>query len=231
MLDFAQRSNKAPSELIPAEVYEGDTRNAEAFAKAGISNAAMHAVVTSPPYATALPYIDTDRLSILLFCKLGSRERVQIEQDLTGSREIKTQARKQIEEAIESKQFQSIPSNTACKIISDLHVRNASTEAGFRKRAMAALLYRYFRDMAKAMTNISAVLRSGASAFFVIGDNYTQAGRHKITIKSCTALKEIAAYLDWQIHDVIPISVTTENRLNAKNSITRNEILWFKKRN
>src|SRR5262249_30986834 len=47
-------------------------------------------VVTSPPYATALPYIDTDRLSLVLLGLSPAGELRELERVLYGSREWTT---------------------------------------------------------------------------------------------------------------------------------------------
>jgi hypothetical protein len=83
--------------------------------------------------------------------------------------------------------------------------------------------------MSTVMQNLAPRLRSGGSAFFVIGDNRTVAGGKEVKITSGRALQEIGAAVGWELVDVIPITVTTENRLHAKNSITENEIIWFRK--
>ena len=101
---------------------------------------------------------------------------------------------------------------------------------GFRRDNTAALLYLYFQDMSKVMQNLDPLLRAGSSAFFVIGDNRTTAGGKEIKIKSGEVLQEIGESIGWKVADVIPITVTTENRLHAKNSITTNEIIRFCKR-
>ena len=46
------------------------------------------ALVTSPPYANALPYIDTDRLSLRAFGLLGDDGQRGAERRLIGNREI-----------------------------------------------------------------------------------------------------------------------------------------------
>ncbi len=107
--------------------------------------------------------------------------------------------------------------------------RNKTTIVGFRRENTAALLYLYFRDMAVAMRNLDPILRPGGSAFFVIGDNKTTAGNAEVKITSGRVLQEIGMSIGWKVADVIPITVTTENRLHAKNSITKNEIIWFRK--
>jgi hypothetical protein len=87
----------------------------------------------------------------------------------------------------------------------------------------------YFRDMSAVFQNIDWMLRKEGQAFFVIGDNKTTAGGKEVHIESGRALQEIGLSLGWKLVDSIPITVTTENRLHVKNSITENSILWFKK--
>jgi hypothetical protein len=33
----------------------------------------------------------------------------------------------------------------------------------------------------------------------------------------------------WKLESIIPISVTQENKINNKNGITENEIIWFRR--
>ena len=189
----------------------------------------MDAVVTSPPYATALPYIDTDRLSILLLDSRSSTERSQIEESLTGSREIRKSTRRDFETSIEHGDFTDIPSLSAQRIVSSVHKLNKNADVGFRRKNMAALLYRYFADMAKVFHNLDGALKPGGSAFFVIGDNVTTAGGKEIPIKSTDVLNDLAENLGWRVRQRIPITVTTEKRPHAKNSITDNDIIWCEK--
>ena len=61
------------------------------------------AAITSPPYAMALPYIDTQRLS-LVWLNLLDRERIpSLEAELIGSREFRGPARKKLVSALEKK--------------------------------------------------------------------------------------------------------------------------------
>jgi DNA modification methylase len=226
---FASRSNKAPCKFRDAHIWQKDSRNLEHFGLAGLGKKSVDAVVTSPPYATALPYIDTDRLSILLLCGVPSTERSQIEESLTGSREIRNGHKRDLETAIEQAMFDDIPSLTARALVTKVHRLNKSADVGFRRKNMAALLLRYFTDMTKVFRNLEVCLKPGASAFFVIGDNVTTAGDQELIIKSADVLTETAENLGWKIRERIPITVTTENRRHAKNSITENEIIWCQK--
>lgn len=226
---LAERSNRAPVQFQQATVIEGDSRQLDTFERNDIAKQSIHAIVTSPPYATALPYIDTDRLSILLLLGMGTSGRGRIEESLTGSREISRSSKTAVEGKIDAGDFGPLTSQTARAIITEVRQRNLGSNGGFRKQNMGALLYRYFCDMTAVMTNLDAVLRPGGSAFVVIGDNKTEAGEKTVAIQSGLALQEMGQSVGWQLMDVIPITVTTEDRLHSKNSITANDIIFFRK--
>jgi SAM-dependent methyltransferase len=226
---FAERSKFAPNVFPPAQVVHGDCRDIDTFFKNGIQEGRFDALVTSPPYATALPYIDTDRLSILLLLGLKSRDRSAIEASLIGTREINRKKRDELDRMIDGGDFEGIVSPLARSIIREVRELNRTSDGGFRKQNTAALLYAYFKDMSRALQNLDRMLREGASAFFVIGDNKTVAGGKEIRVESGLVLQEIGLSLGWSRVDAIPITVTTENRLHVKNSITQNKIVWFQK--
>lgn len=226
---FSERSKNSPTYYFPAAVIEGDCREPNVFELNDIEPGSIDAIVTSPPYATALPYIDTDRLSILLLFGLTSRGRASLESSLIGSREISKKKRKEVEHLIDNDCMGDVLSSVARQTIREVRTRNSGAEVGFRRENTASLLYVYFRDMSVALRNLDKVLKKGGDAFFVIGDNRTTAGGKEITIRSGKALQEIGTSIGWKLVDVIPITVTTENRLHNKNSITENEIVWLRK--
>jgi tRNA G10 N-methylase Trm11 len=226
---FSERCNRSPYKFSKATVVLGDSREAETFESNGLIPSSIDAIVTSPPYATALPYIDTDRLSILLLFGIEASKRGTLEESITGSREIKKKTKGEIEEKIDLADWGVINSHTAQKLITEIRHRNINSDGGFRKQNMAALLYRYFSDMSVVMQNLDKLLKPNASAFFVIGDTKTEAGDKVITIKSGQVLKETGETLGWNLIDTIPITVTTEDRPHSKNSITENDIIWFQK--
>lgn len=230
LLKFAQISNKAPFRFGNAKIIYGDCRDIASFDKADISPNSIDAIITSPPYATALPYIDTDRLSILLLFNLQSKTRNQIEMSLIGSREISKKEKNELEEKIIDHSFEEIYSQTAKNIIQEIYHQNSLNRAGFRKDNMASLIYRYYRDMTSVLRNLNQVVAKNGSIFFVIGENVTEAGNIKIPITSSMVLQEIGSTIGWEIKEIIPITVTQENRLHNKNGITRNDILWFTKK-
>lgn len=222
---FAERRSCAPAVFGHVEIREADSREASAYD--GWSERPFDCVVTSPPYATALPYIDTDRLSLLVLLGMGSSARSRLESNLTGSREIRERDRMRFEEEIGAGLLERLPSRTAVRVIREVFRLNRSEEVGFRRRNMAALLLRYFSDMHRSMINVASVVRPGASLFFVIGNNRTLAGGRSVIIPSTTVLQELGDAVGWRLVNEIPITVTREAVLHSQNSITLNSVLHF----
>ncbi|HEV7398371.1 MAG TPA: DNA methyltransferase [Pyrinomonadaceae bacterium] len=224
--EFAARSNRAPCRFGGVHIYESDSRQSLSLDRAGLTAGSVDAVVTSPPYATALPYIDTDRLSILVLDGRPPNGRSQIEESLTGSREIRTAMRRDLEGSIENEDFSDIPSQSAQRIISKVYRLNKKADVGFRRKNMGSLLFRYFADMTKVFQTVDKALKARGSAFFVIGDTMTVAGGIQVPIKSADVLAETALALGWTVRERIPITVTTDKRPHTRNSIKDNDIIW-----
>lgn len=225
LIDFAYRFDKSPTGKGSSHVFDQDVRNIDSRDNRG----GVDAIITSPPYATALPYIDTDRLSILVLFGYASSKRSRIENRLIGARDINLQERSSYEELIAKKMFGAITSQTARKTILKVYKKNLSTPAGFRRQNMASLLFRYYEDMSVSFARMKNLVKRGGSVFMVIGDNKTTAGGTEIRIPSSDFLLEAGRNLGLRVVDDIPITVTQENRLHNKNSITSNRILWLKK--
>jgi DNA modification methylase len=226
---FFQKSSSMPCAPGTTDISLGDCRTEEPFKKFDLFGKKVDAVITSPPYATALPYIDTDRLSILLLLGKKSRDRAALEKDLIGAREITNTERKAFELLIASGDFGGIKSKVAIDTIKKVYTLNDDEDVGFRRRNMAALLYRYYDDMSKVFVNLNKAVKENGNLFFVIGDNKTNAGGEDINIQSGNILVEMGKKEGWKLESVIPITVTQENKINNKNGITENEIIWFRK--
>jgi hypothetical protein len=212
----------APHPFLPAVAIEGDNRSAKTYKTLGLKAGQVDAILTSPPYGTALPYIDTDRLSLLLLLGMSSSRRRPIEANLIGSREIGVPERRQFEQA---SQWSNLPKGSQ----SFLKVMSKSVEAdesaGFRKRNSPALFARYLHDMAATIEQGRTFLRSGGEIMMVIGDNYTTIGGNKIRIPCTDLIEEIAIEAGFDPVERIDISVTTENLKHIKNAILENVVL------
>ncbi len=226
---FWRVRGRAPVAFRRGRVVQGDNRMWITFQELGLSPGSVDFVLTSPPYATALPYIDTDRLSLLTLFGLSSAERRPLEGGLIGSREISLRERRRVE---------SLPTGSAglptgsCKFLDRLRgLVSKDPDAGFRKQNMPALVTRYLLDMAKALENVYRVCKAGAESMIVIGDNRTTLGGKSIRIPTIDLVEEIAVGAGFSPVERINIAVTTENLVHQKNAITENVVLRLRKSN
>jgi hypothetical protein len=102
-------------------------------------------------------------------------------------------------------------------------------QAGFRKKAMPALLMRYLVGMEAALRTVQGLCRPGAQAMIVIGDSRTEIDGVSLRIPTTDLLEDIAIAVGFEPMERIDISVTTENLLHQKNAITENVVLRLKK--
>lgn len=213
----------APERFWPCRVIEGDSRKCETIRMLGLEKDSVDLILTSPPYATALPYIDTDRLSLLVLFGMGTSVRRPVERALIGSREIVTTERRQLEQILGGKES-GLPNNVS-RYIEGLYSRVSKADVGFRRKNMPALLQRFFQDMALVLKHCQYVLRPGGEAMIVIGDNRIKVGSDYERIATTDFVQDIAIACGFELRERIDISVTTENLVHMKNAITENVVL------
>jgi hypothetical protein len=218
---------RQPGPRFAPAITEGDSRLGSCFSSARIEEGSIDCVVTSPPYATALPYIDTDRLSILALMGTPASERAKVEESLTGSREIRSREKAAYESELSGKGG-SLP-DPVLHTLTTIMKRNGAADVGFRRRNMPALLSRYFQDIRLTLQQVHRAIRPGALAYYVVGDSRTKVGDDWFAIPTCQHVSQIAGSLGFEVLPHIPIDVTTERMLHMKNAITENDILIFKK--
>lgn len=191
----------------------------------------VDAIVTSPPYAAALPYLDTDRLSIAAVFGHSKKSRVALETSLVGSREINTRERRALQDELASGQLSdALPSSTTLflQALSDAVLRDAS--AGFRRQQTPAVLLRYFLAMSRVLALAAERLRPNGDAWFVLGDSKTTIGGELWRIPTTQEIAAIGKHQGLELIESIPISVTRDNMRHARNAITANTLLHFKNR-
>ena len=94
---------------------------------------------------------------------------------------------------------------------------------------MPALLWQYFTDIKATLEQITLVLKPGASAFYLVGDNRTKAGDSWVRIATGSHITRIAEMAGLRHIRSEEITVTTENYRHIKNAITRNQVIQFTK--
>ena len=227
IMAFYTVRNNAPNRIGDASIWQGNS-NDWALVHQHLSESGVDIVITSPPYATALPYIDTNRLNMLVLGGYNAKKRVSIEVEMTGTREISKMTRDIYENRIRSDDYDCIVSYTAKKVIRTIFKNNENADVGFRKKNMSALIYMYFRDMTNVMRTMDRLVKPGGFVCIVIGDTNTVTGEGKVIIRTTQVLRETAASMGWKPVYDIPISVTKEKYVHMHNSITENNILVFR---
>ena len=181
--------------------------------------------ITSPPYATALPYIDTQRLSIV-WLGLDSPQNIKsLECSLIGSRETisKRERDKYISEMKQNSQNLSTPVFDFC-----INLQNALTpQDGFRKQHTPFLLYKYFAEMSCMFKAIHSVMKPGAYYCLVVGYNRTSIGNNT-TIDTPSLLAEEAKAKGFQLKEIIPLETYQRYGIHAKRAITGEALIILK---
>jgi hypothetical protein len=202
-----------------------DSADPDSFAV--LAGRKIDAVVSSPPYAAALPYIDTDRLSLAAVFGFDPAARRVLEKTMIGSREITKREQTALEQELLAMGESDLPSSTL-DFLSDFSAAAAADPAaGFRRRQAPAVLLRYFVAMASVLGNLASHVSRGAPCWFVLGDSRSTVGGKTWTIPTVNEVAAIAERAGFQLRERVPITVTREDLLNSRHAITRNEILRF----
>ena len=187
----------------------------------------VDAVITSPPYATALPYIDTDRLS-LVYLRLLARERHRTRDTLMiGNREVTTRGREEYWTFYEGNK--SLLPRSTCALVERIDRLNKTNSVGFRRRNLSALLSKYFFDMREVMRQTYSLLRPGGTMFLVVGNNRTTAGGRHVEIRTADHLGEIAGGLGFRIADDMAMDMLVSRDIFRKNAVPSERIIRLDK--
>ncbi len=179
--------------------------------------------ITSPPYAMALPYIDTQRLS-LVWLELSKASEIRpLEASLTGSRELNTKAKK--DEALDNlkKNTNLLPEETLqyCLTLE----KSIGVDDGFRRRAVPILLYKYFSDMMMSFKSIKKKLKKGGHYALIVGHNKTTLGGTTFQIETPHHLGIIAEENGWKIKEMIPLQTYKRYELHSANAINSETLI------
>ena len=188
---------------------------------------AVDAVITSPPYATALPYLDTDRLSLCYLGLLARSSHRDRDKQMIGNREITDKTRRDYWDL--AKKHAKLLPQSVVMLIGKIDLLNAKSDAGFRRRNLPALLAKYFFDMREVLSGVAAVLKPGAPAFVVVGNNHTIAGGRRVEIETAKLLSEIAVMVGLQEGQHIPMEMLVSRDIFRKNAVAAETVLEFRK--
>ena len=130
--------------------------------------------ISSPPYATALPYIDTYRLSSVALMLNEKTEISSLERSLIGARDIVAEDKR-----LYGQWLESLPEPVR-GVISRLKSEvDANEDAGFRLIAKPYALARYFASMQDVILELYDAEQKGALNTWVVGPSKTNPGKDK----------------------------------------------------
>jgi site-specific DNA-methyltransferase (cytosine-N4-specific) len=211
-------------------IHHADVRRLHAMADPLLSTPeSVDAIITSPPYATALPYIDTDRLSLFLLGLMTPGSRGGIERNMIGNREISPVTRRALEADFFTRNgVLPIPPSIK-ELLLKIHRLNSIGGAGFRRQNMLSLLYKYFSDMRAAFLQARRVLKPGATMTVVIGNNHTIAGGERVEIETDRLLVELAESVGFEFESAQPMTDQAGYMAHSRNMVKSETIFTMRK--
>jgi SAM-dependent methyltransferase len=188
----------------------------------GIDQLKFDCAVTSPPYATALPYIDTQRLSLVWLELLLPSEILPLEAALIGSREIRGKSKKTLISAFDENRH-GLPKNQIkyCQMLKN----NLSNEDGFRRQAVPKLLYRYFSDMAETFKSVRLCMKKHSPFALIVGGNHTILGGKRFDIDTSSHLIEIATNFSWMHEETIKLQTYQRYGYHMNNAVNSESLI------
>jgi len=212
--------------LGSATVVEGDS----SAPMTGALPPSVSAVVSSPPYGTALPYIDTDRLSLAAVFGHTTASRRSIERVMVGSREIGVRDRRAWAELLAQTAGElSLPQSTIDFLQRYSAAVKSDENAGFRKQQAPAVLTRYFCAMSAVLSVVSDRIVAGGDVWLVLGDSRSTIDGKVWTIPTVDEVARIADFHGLSLVEEIPITVTREDSVHARNFIEHNSVLHLRR--
>lgn len=183
-------------------------------------------LITSPPYATALPYLDTDRLSLIALGLLPKKQLKDTELQMVGTREVTERQRVESWEYYEKRKSE-LPA-TVTHLIDEIAKYNHTDIVGFRRKNLPALLGRYYLSMLDAMRSAHKLMKPGSFGYYVVGNNSTTINDKKIEIPTDEFLYDIGELAGWYKQEVIPMELISSRDIFRNNRGSSEVILCFR---
>ena len=209
--------------------FLGDSGDFSSLDQAALSflEEGVSCILSSPPYATALPYIDTQRLSIALFGHATVQEIRHLDGALVGSREISARERRALEESIEDNNANLAEEVwVLCKAMKDAYDPNSD---GFRRQNTPAVVYRYFTGMTQVMGMAERNLKKGGWLAFVVGPNRASLGGVNFLIDTPALLAATGNHVGLQLREMYELNAYSRFDIHSRNSIREERLLVMKR--
>jgi site-specific DNA-methyltransferase (cytosine-N4-specific) len=212
-------------EIGACEVHEGTAVNLCDLWKRFVGR--VDVVITSPPYATALPYLDTDRLSLSYLGLLSRADHRARDLEMIGNREISDARRKAYWDLFQHKKL-DLPVSVV-HLLERISQLNLASDAGFRRKNLPALLAKYFLDMRLVLAGIAQLLKPGSFAYVVVGNNHTSAAGERIEIETANMLGEIAVMVGLERCEQIAMEMLASREIYKSNAVASEVIVVLRR--
>ncbi|MFY9314029.1 MAG: DNA methyltransferase [Burkholderiales bacterium] len=183
--------------------------------------------ITSPPYATALPYIDTQRLSLVWLGLVPPARILTLEASLVGSREARGAERSRLKESMLGNAHK-LPKEQAVYCLTLSNALGAGD--GFRRQAVPGLLYRYFVDMKRSFGAIRKCMRKDAPYALIVGGNHTVLGGRRFDIGTASHLISLARSEGWVHQETIALQTYQRYGYHMGNAISSESLVILRAR-
>lgn len=224
ILAFLYENQGQAMAMGTAHILAGNAQQADRLLAAHAGQ--IDVIITSPPYATALPYLDTDRLSLYYLGLLSRPEHRERDYQMIGNREI-SNGRRQAYWA-EYEQNRGKLTGGITTVIDRIYHLNQDADVGFRRQNLPALLARYFFDMRQVLETFPRLLCRGAPAYVVVGNNHTIAGGERVEIETDQLLRELGEMVGLRLVEQIPMEMLVSRDIFKKNASSAETILCFR---
>lgn len=182
-------------------------------------------LITSPPYATALPYLETDRLSLVVLKLLNRQQHSNEEKRMIGTREISERERGLLWGAYLSRKSElPIAVSDFIDLIASI---NHQDGIGVRRKNLPALLAKYFLSMMDAMKSAHKLMKPNARAYYIVGNNSTELNGVKTEIPTDDFLFLIGEQAGWKSIEKISMELLPSRDIFKKNKGSTETILIF----
>ena len=183
--------------------------------------------MTSPPYAMALPYIDTQRLSLVWLELLRPSEILQLEAELIGSREMRGHGRSQL--ALRLRDNADMLPFEEFELCQLLQARLGPND-GFRRKAVPPLLYRYFSGMQETFKSLRSQLKAKAPFALIVGHNHTILGGVRHDLDTPRHLASLATHTGWQLEEIIELQTYRRYGYHVENAVSSESSILLRNR-
>lgn len=181
--------------------------------------------ISSPPYASALPYVDTYRLSMVALGLITSKDIVRTEKKLIGARDISSE-----DKALFKSRLNDLPEGITRIVEHIFSGVNNDKMSGFRKKAVPYSLTNYSFMMKKVLKELFLVEKNDAVNFWIVGSNRVKLGSEWYNIDTPKILGILAESVGFKNINLVPIQAYSRYEMHSKNSINSEYLLSFEKK-